>query len=41
MSYEVESKSEIQIRESIFDMLPVVSKNQLWFIGVMFSWIKS
>ena len=33
MSYEVESKSEIQIRENIFDMLPVVSENFLWFVS--------
>ena len=34
MSYEVESKNEILIRENIFNMFPVVSKGLLWFICV-------
>ena len=34
MTYEVESKSKIQIKEDIFDMLPVVSENFLWFLCV-------
>lgn len=34
MTYEVESKNEILIRENIFNMFPVVSKDWLWFIYV-------
>lgn len=32
MSYEVESKNEILIRENIFNMFPVVSKDLLRFV---------
>lgn len=35
MSYEVESKKEILIRERIFNMFPVVSKDLFWFIYII------
>lgn len=35
MSYEVESKKEILIRERIFNMFLVVSKDLFWFIYII------